>query len=76
LTDAVSNAEVSRSKEEKQRAKHEKAHNDAIKELEKLASDVEDVEEKMQAQKKDAAGIRQQAEEAQEVSKVTAYNQH
>jgi structural maintenance of chromosome 4 len=76
LTDAVSNAEVSRSKEEKQRAKHEKAHNDATKELEKLALDAEDVEEKMQAQKKDAAGIRQQAEEAQEVCKVTTYNRH
>ncbi|KAF2787302.1 condensin subunit Cut3 [Melanomma pulvis-pyrius CBS 109.77] len=66
LTDAVSNAEVSRSKEEKQRAKHEKAHIDATEELKKLATDAEEVEEKMQAQRRDAAGIKQKAEEAQE----------
>lgn len=67
LTDQASNAEVSKSKEEKQRAKHEKAHADAIKELEKLAFDAEKVETDMKTQKSDAAGIRQQAEEAQEV---------
>jgi structural maintenance of chromosome 4 len=67
LSDQSSNAEVSRSKEEKQRAKHEKAHNDAIKELEKLEIETEKVEEDMASQQSDVSGIRQQAEEAQDV---------
>lgn len=67
LTEQASNAEVSKSKEEKQRAKHEKAHNDAVRDLEKLAVDLEKVEEDMEFHQRDASGVRQQAEEAQEV---------
>jgi structural maintenance of chromosome 4 len=67
LNDQSSNAEISKSKEEKQCAKHEKAHNDATKELEKLANEAEKVEEDMAAQQSDVSGIRQQAEEAQDV---------
>lgn len=67
LTDQASNAEVSKSKEEKNRVKHEKAHNDAIRDLDKLATDLEKVEEDMESHQRDASGIRQQAEEAQEV---------
>lgn len=67
LTEQSSNTEVSKSKEEKQRAKHEKAYNDAIRELEKLAAEAERVEQDMESQARDASGIRQQAEEAQEV---------
>lgn len=72
LTDQASNAEVSKSKEEKQRAKHEKAHADAIKELLKLTAEAEKVEEDMASQQRDVSGIRQQAEEAQEVCGVSA----
>jgi structural maintenance of chromosome 4 len=67
LSDQSSNAEVSRSKEEKQCAKHEKAYKDAVKELEKLEVETEKVEEDMATQQSDVSGIRQQAEEAQEV---------
>jgi structural maintenance of chromosome 4 len=67
LTDQSSHAEISKSKEEKQRIKHEKAHNDAIKELEKLEIEAEKVDEDMAAQQSDVSGIRQQAEEAQDV---------
>jgi structural maintenance of chromosome 4 len=67
LNDQSSNAEISKSKEEKQCAKHEKAHKDATKELEKLANEAEKVEEDMAAQQSDVSGIRQQAEEAQDV---------
>jgi structural maintenance of chromosome 4 len=70
LTEQVSNAEVSKSKEGKQFTKHEKAHSDAIKELEKLAVEAEKVEEDMAAQQSDVSGTRQQAEEAQEVRLV------
>jgi structural maintenance of chromosome 4 len=68
LTDQLSNAEISKSKEEKQRTKHEKAYNDATKELEKLAIEGEKVEDDMAAQQSDVSGIKQQAEEAQDVS--------
>lgn len=68
LTDQISNAEVSKSKEEKQCAKHQKAYSDATKEVEKLAVEAEKVEEDMAAQKSDVSGIKQQAEEAQDVS--------
>lgn len=68
LNDQSSNAEVARSKEEKQCAKHEKAHKDAVKELDKLAVDTEKVEEDMAAHQSDISGIKQQAEEAQDVS--------
>jgi structural maintenance of chromosome 4 len=71
LTDQASNAEVSKSKEEKQRAKHEKAYNDAIRDSEKLARDTEKVEEDMESQERDASGIRQSAEEAQEVRLIS-----
>jgi structural maintenance of chromosome 4 len=67
LSDQSSNAEVSKSKEEKQRAKHEKAHNDAVKELEKLEMEAEKVEEDIAAHQSNVSGIRQQAEEAQDV---------
>lgn len=72
LTEQISNAEVSRSKEEKQCTKHDKAHSDAIKELEKLAAEAEKVEEDMAAQQSDVSGIRQQAEEAQEVCRASS----
>ena len=68
LTEQASNAEVSKSKEEKQRIKHDKAYNDAVRDLEKLAVDLEKVEEDMESHQRDASGVRQQAEEAQEVS--------
>jgi structural maintenance of chromosome 4 len=67
LTETMSNSEVSKSKEEKQYIKHEKAFADATKELEKLVLESENIDDDMQAQKRDAAGTRQQAEEAQEV---------
>lgn len=73
LTDQASSAEVSKSKEDKQRAKHEKAHADAIKELEKLAVEAEKVEDDVESQHRDASGIRQQAEEAQEVGFIDCY---
>jgi len=66
LTELSSNTEVSKSKEEKQLKKHEKAHADAIKELEKLAIDAEKVEEDIDLHQNNAAGIRQRSEEAQE----------
>ncbi|KAF1362576.1 RecF/RecN/SMC protein [Lizonia empirigonia] len=47
-------------------AEHEKAHNDAIRDLEKLAVDLEKVQEDMESHQRDALGVRQQAEEAQE----------
>lgn len=68
LTDQLSNAEISKSKEEKQRTKHEKAYNDATKELEKLAIEAEKVEDDMATQQSDVSGIKQQAEEVQDVS--------
>lgn len=71
LADMTSNAEVSKSKEEKQLAKHEKAHGDAIRDLEKLERDAEKIEQDMEAHKQDAAGIRQQAEEAMEALEAT-----
>jgi structural maintenance of chromosome 4 len=67
LADTISTSEVSKSKEEKQHAKHVKAFADATKELEKLAVDSEKVEEDMEEHTRNAAGIRQQAEDAQEV---------
>lgn len=70
LTEQASNAEVSKSKEEKNRIKHEKAHNDAVRDLDKLAVDLEKVEEDMESHQRDASGVRQQAEEAQEVSQL------
>ena len=71
LIDQASNAEVSKSKEEKQRAKHEKAYANATEELDKLLIEAEKVEEDMELQQQDASGIRQRAEEAQEVSLLT-----
>lgn len=71
LTDQSSNAEISKSKEEKQHIKHDKAYTDAINELKKLAIEAEKVEEDMAAQQSDVSGIRQQAEEAQDVSLYT-----
>lgn len=71
LADMTSNAEVSKSKEEKQIAKHEKAHSDAIRDLEKLAVEAQKIEDDMEVQKDNAAGIRQQAEEAQEALEST-----
>lgn len=67
LADQVSNAEISKSKEEKQRTKHEKAHADATKELDELAGKIEKIEEDMASHDRDVSGIRQKAEEMQEV---------
>jgi structural maintenance of chromosome 4 len=72
LTEQASNAEVSKSKEEKNRTKHEKAYNDSVRDLEKLAADLEKVEEDMESHQHDASGVRQQAEEAQEVREPIA----
>lgn len=68
LNDQSSNAEIAKSKEAKQCAKHEKAHKDAVKELDKLANEAEKVEEDMATHQGDVSGIKRQAEEAQEVS--------
>ncbi|KAL9095463.1 MAG: hypothetical protein Q9165_002334 [Trypethelium subeluteriae] len=66
LTDEVSNAEVNRSKAEKQKAKNEKTHTETTEELEKVAEESAKVEEDMRNQIRNAAGFRQQAEEAKE----------
>jgi structural maintenance of chromosome 4 len=63
-----SQAEESKSTEEKQFAKHEKDANSADQELEKLAIESTKVEEALQAHSNNATNIRQEAEEAQEVS--------
>lgn len=67
ITETKLTAEVSKSKEEKNYTKHEKALANADEELEKLSIEATKVEEKMHSHANDAAGIRQQAEEAQEV---------
>jgi structural maintenance of chromosome 4 len=67
LADQSSHAEISKSKEEKQCVKHEKAHSDAIRELEKLEIETEKVDEDMAAQQNNVSDIKQQAEEAQDV---------
>ncbi|KAH7393955.1 RecF/RecN/SMC [Phaeosphaeria sp. MPI-PUGE-AT-0046c] len=66
LNDQSSNAEVAKSKEVKQCAKHEKAHKDAVKELGKLANEAGKVDEDMASHQSDISGIKQQAEEAQD----------
>jgi structural maintenance of chromosome 4 len=67
LGDQASNAEISKAKEEKQRLKHDKALADAEKELAKLEVDAQQVEDDMETHRRDAAGIKQRGEEAQEV---------
>jgi structural maintenance of chromosome 4 len=67
MTEEMSSAEVNRAKAEKQKTKHEKAHADAEKELKSAARDFEKAEDDMTKQVEHAAGIRQAAEEAQEV---------
>jgi structural maintenance of chromosome 4 len=67
LSEEMSSAEVNRAKSEKQKTKHEKAHADAEKELESAAAGFEKADEEMRMQTENAAGIRQAADEAQEV---------
>jgi structural maintenance of chromosome 4 len=67
LSEEMSSAEVNRAKSEKQKIKHEKAHADAEKELKSAAAGFEKADADMREQAESAAGIRQAAEEAQEV---------
>jgi structural maintenance of chromosome 4 len=66
-TDAKSNAESQEIQAKNQHTKHEKAYNNATRELEKTATELEKAEEDMQTHKRDAAGKKHEAEEAQEV---------
>lgn len=68
LTDEMTTAEVNRAKAEKNLQKHEKAQKEAEKELTKLASDAEKVEGDIKRQLDVAAGSKQEAKEAQDVS--------
>lgn len=65
-TEGLSTAEVSKSKAEKQRAKHEQALAEAEKEIGKLCKEAEKVEETHRTQKSETADFRRQAEEAEQ----------
>lgn len=68
LTEEVSNAEVSKSKNEKLHIKHEKSRADAESELEHVREDIERLDEEARSQAKAVSGIKQKTEEAEEVS--------
>ncbi|KAF2148840.1 RecF/RecN/SMC protein [Myriangium duriaei CBS 260.36] len=62
----MSSAEVAKVKAEKQLIKHEKAYNESVAELEKVQEEGQEVVETMKQHANNAAGIRQQAEDANE----------
>ncbi|PLB40934.1 condensin subunit SMC4 [Aspergillus candidus] len=66
LADEISNAEVGKSKNEKQITKHQNARNDAEKELEHIARELEKLNHDVEHQADDASGWKQKVEESEE----------
>ncbi|KAL8973739.1 MAG: hypothetical protein Q9197_002026 [Variospora fuerteventurae] len=66
LTEEISNAEVARSKAEQQKKKHQKAHDDAEKEIAIAAEELEALASEVANQNSDASDSKRRAEEAQE----------
>ncbi|KAI4097096.1 MAG: hypothetical protein LQ344_000505 [Seirophora lacunosa] len=66
LTEEISNAEVARSKAVQQKKKHQKAHDDAEKEIAVAAEELEALASEVANQNSDASGSKKRAEEAQE----------
>lgn len=68
LAEEISNAEVARSKAEKQKMKHQKAFEDDQKGIGIAAEELEQLREEITTQATDAAGSKQKVQEAQDVS--------
>lgn len=66
LTEEISNAEVARSKAEQQKKKHQKAYDDAEREIAVAAEELEALAGEVANQNSNASGSRRKAEEAQE----------
>jgi structural maintenance of chromosome 4 len=66
VTEEMTNAEMSRTKAEKNLQKHLKAHKEAEKELAKLAADAEKIDDDIRSQSQVAASSQQESSEAQE----------
>lgn len=71
LSDEISNAEVSKQKNEKLINKHEKARTDAEEELAHMAEELERLDEDVENQASDASGWRKKVEDAQDVGYPT-----
>ncbi|KAL8854011.1 MAG: hypothetical protein Q9221_001134 [Calogaya cf. arnoldii] len=67
LAEEISNAEVARSKAEQQKKKHQKAYDDAEREIAAAAEESESLASEIANQVSDASGSRRKAQEAQEV---------
>lgn len=67
LTDEISNAEIAKSKAEKQQIKHQKTFSDTEHELVAAAEELEQLTSDVKIQATDASGSKRKAEEAQEV---------
>lgn len=67
LTEEISNAEVARSKAEQQKKKHQKAYDDAEREIAGAAEELEALACEVANQASDASDSKRKAEEAQEV---------
>lgn len=67
LTDEISDAEVARSKAEQQKKKHQKAYDDAEREIGTTAEELDALASEVASQASDASGSKKKAEEAQEV---------
>ncbi|KAL8827009.1 MAG: hypothetical protein Q9170_007183 [Blastenia crenularia] len=66
LTEEISNAEVARSKAEQQKKKHQKAYDDAEKEIAAASDELEALATEVTNRVSDASGSKRKAEEAQE----------
>ncbi|KAL9576821.1 MAG: hypothetical protein Q9212_006788 [Teloschistes hypoglaucus] len=66
LTEEISNAEVARSKAEQQKKKHQKAYDEAEKEIAAAVEELEALASEVANQVSDASGSKKKAEEAQE----------
>ncbi|KAL8901146.1 MAG: hypothetical protein Q9207_005349 [Kuettlingeria erythrocarpa] len=66
LAEEISNAEVARSKAEQQKKKHQKAYDEAEREIAVAAEELEALAGEVANQNSDASGSRRRAEEAQE----------
>ncbi|KAL8760764.1 MAG: hypothetical protein Q9184_003072 [Pyrenodesmia sp. 2 TL-2023] len=66
LTEEISNTEVARSKAEQQKKKHQKAYDDAEKEIAAAAEELEALAGEVANHNSDASGSRRRAEEAKE----------
>ncbi len=73
LSEEISNAEVARSKAEQQKKKHQKAYDDAEREIAAAAEESESLATEFANQVSDASGSKRKAEEAREVCDDLAY---